>query len=108
MLSKLTLNKGRIMCTRLINNNELNYHLPFPSCCRNLVLAVPIDTSGETYSAQVGDAERASVCWVFLVIDKLNLWSYKPFPVPTMVLNSPLYHPNFVSSKFTFYKGYGT
>jgi hypothetical protein len=38
--------------------------LPFPYYCRSLVLAVPIDTSSETSSAQAGDVERASVLWV--------------------------------------------
>jgi hypothetical protein len=49
------------MHTEKIIKNEWNNNLPFPHHCRNLVLAVPIDTSGETSFAHAGDAGRASV-----------------------------------------------
>jgi hypothetical protein len=65
------------------NKNEHNNRLSFPHCCRNLVLSVPIDTLGETSSAQVGDAERDGVWWVLLVKDNYNLGSYKLCTNPT-------------------------
>ena len=71
------------MCTKIIKKNEQYGHLPFPHYCRNLVLVVPIDTSGETSSAQEGDAERTGVWWVLLVEDNLNLGSYKTRATPT-------------------------
>jgi hypothetical protein len=71
------------MCTNTIRYNELNDCLPFPQYHRSPVLAVPIDTSGETSFVQEGDVERASVWWFFLVIDKPNLVSYKPCAAPT-------------------------
>jgi hypothetical protein len=49
------------MHTENIIKNEWNNNLPFPHHYRNLVLAVPIDTSGETSSVHAGDAERAGV-----------------------------------------------
>jgi hypothetical protein len=76
-MSKLITNK-QSYAHNIIRKNEPNVFLPFPYYCRSLVLAVPIDTSGETSSVQAGDAERASVWWVLLVLDKLNLGSYNP------------------------------
>jgi hypothetical protein len=57
----------------IIRKNEPNVFLPFPYYCRSLVLAVPIDTSGETSYVQEGDAERDSVWWVLLVLDNQTL-----------------------------------
>jgi hypothetical protein len=57
-MSKLITEHNRVM-HNIIRKNELNVFLPFPYYCRSLVLAVPIDTSGETSSVQAGDAERA-------------------------------------------------
>jgi hypothetical protein len=49
------------MRTEPISKNEQKDHLPFPHYCRNLVLAVSIDTSGETSSVQAGDVESVGV-----------------------------------------------
>jgi hypothetical protein len=64
------------LITKAIRINEKNVCLPFPYYYRILVLAFPIDTSGETSFGKVGDAERASVWWFFMVFNKLNLWYY--------------------------------
>jgi hypothetical protein len=52
--------------------NDSCIELPFPYYYRNLVLATPIDTSGETSSAQAGDAERADVLRFLLVMVNPN------------------------------------
>jgi hypothetical protein len=56
----------------------VNVFLPFPYYYRILVLAIPIDTSGETSSVEEGDVERDGFWWVLLVLDKTNLRSYNP------------------------------
>jgi hypothetical protein len=61
IISKLILNKNQVTGIDIIRKNEPGVCLPFPYYCRSLVLAVPIDTSDETLSAQAGDAERAGV-----------------------------------------------
>jgi hypothetical protein len=61
-----------------LRKNEPNGFLPFHYHFRILVLAVPIDTLGETSSVQACDSKRVGVRWVLLFLDKLNLGSYNP------------------------------
>jgi hypothetical protein len=83
-ITKYLINKKRQNYTHgLIRKNEQNDFLRFPHYYKNLVLAVPIDTSGETSSKQEGDDESTDVWWVFLVTYKLNLRSYKLCVGPT-------------------------
>jgi hypothetical protein len=70
------------MCIELIRKNKHNGNLSFRHYYKNLVLVVPIDTLGKTSSVQVGDAKRADIWWVLLVIDNLKLGYYKPCAEP--------------------------
>jgi hypothetical protein len=69
----------RIRCKRKISRNEYYVRLPSPHLGRNLVLAAPIDTSGETSYAQVGDVESDDVLRVLLVTVKPNPRSHNPY-----------------------------